>query len=93
MNSPAHDFLLLKTLIMDAIDISIDSQTNISDLEESITESIDDVKDQILDLETEMNERLAFLERRIIDFLDAYEDRILRGSCIDTDDEELPFPD
>ena len=89
-----HDLMLLKTLLLDVLDFSIDNQTNMTDLEESITESIDDMKEQLQDLETEIDERLSFLERRIIDFFDAYEDIIIQRPCIEDEDyEELPFPD
>lgn len=87
-----RNFLLLKTLILDVIDLSIDNQTNLSDIEESISESFDEIKEQLQELESEIDERLSFLERRIVNFLDSYEDSIIKHSGIIKDDcEELPF--
>lgn len=90
---PTHDFLLIKMLLNNSIEATIENQTQISDLNDSITESIDDIKEQLQDLEEEINDRLTFLEHRVIDFFDAYEDSILQKSAFTAEElEELPFP-
>lgn len=88
-NTQKNDFLLLKTLLMDAIDFSIDNQANISDLEESMSNSFDSIMEQLQDIEIELYDRLSSLENRISDFIDRYEASLIPSSC--EDDEELPF--
>lgn len=88
-NTQKNDFLLLKTLLMDAIDFSIDNQANISDLEESMSNSFDSIMEQLQDIEIELYDRLSSLENRISDFIDHYEASLIPSSC--EDDEELPF--
>lgn len=90
-NIQRHDFLLLKTLIMDVIDFSIDNQTNMSDLEESMSDSFDSIMERLQDIEINLDERLSFLEKRIVDFIDNYESSLIPSAC--EDEEELPFPD
>lgn len=60
-NTQKNDFLLLKTLLMDAIDFSIDNQANISDLEESMSNSFDSIMEQLQDIEIELYDRLSSL--------------------------------
>lgn len=84
-----HDFLQLKALLMDAIDFSIDNQSNISDLEESMSTSFDSIIERLQDIEIELYERLSSLENRIGYLIDSYEATLNPSSC--EDDEELPF--
>ena len=78
---------------MDILDFSADNQANISDLGESFNDSLEELKDKLQDVETEVDERLSYLERRLIDFLDAYEDIIIPRKYTNYEEceDELPF--
>ncbi len=72
---------------MDILDFSADNQANISDLGESFNDSLEELKDKLQDV------RLSYLERRLIDFLDAYEDIIIPRKYTNYEEceDELPF--
>jgi len=79
---------LLKTIFDDIIDYSVDTQTYMSDLEESLQDYFEEVHEHIEENTSELNERLSFIERHIIEFIDSYESRFI---TIPDGQEKLPF--